>query len=87
MGPGQEASLVSLLSADGGSFYGGIPLGALRITSHVAVEKDFHPEVSLGGLLGGKGDELLRPALCFGFPRTEVSSVHFPNLVDYRILF
>lgn len=54
MGPGQEASLVSLLSADGGSFYGGIPLGALRITSHVAVEKDFHPEISLGGAVGWK---------------------------------
>ena len=53
MGPGQEVSLVFLLSADGGSFYGGIPLGALRITSHVAVE-DFHPEISLGGAVGWK---------------------------------
>lgn len=54
MGPEQETSLVSLLSADGGSFYGCIPLEALYITSHAAVEKDFHPEISLQGAIGWK---------------------------------
>ena len=38
------------------------PWEALHSTSHVAVEEDFGPEISLGGAAGWKRGEFPRPA-------------------------